>query len=256
MDGHHDRDGCWTFGELWYAIFKPETYPSMADAGYIAFYLLLYVGHRPPASLACALDRGDALARRRRRPHWLPAALGAAVIFEIVVGATEGSTSVVVTNLAYPLGDVLLLSAVFGVFSLTGWKARAGAGSCSASASCRRRPRTSSTSSSRPKARTSKGRGSTSCGRRRFCSSRRPPGWSTARAKGSRSKVDRFSPFLPSVRCRHGNPRLRPLHPRQPARDRPRLGNARARRRPARRHVPREPPPLRADTRRRRRPMR
>ena len=43
-------------------------------------------------------------------------------IFELVQGATEGSTSVVVTNLAYPLGDVLLLSAVFGVFSLTGWR--------------------------------------------------------------------------------------------------------------------------------------
>jgi hypothetical protein len=36
--------GCWTFGEIWYAIFKPETYPSMADAGYLAFYVLLYVG--------------------------------------------------------------------------------------------------------------------------------------------------------------------------------------------------------------------
>ena len=36
--------GCWTFGELWYAIFKPESYPSMADLGYIAFYPLLYVG--------------------------------------------------------------------------------------------------------------------------------------------------------------------------------------------------------------------
>ena len=35
---------CWTFGEIWYAVFKPETYPSMADAGYIAFYVLLYVG--------------------------------------------------------------------------------------------------------------------------------------------------------------------------------------------------------------------
>ena len=29
---------CWTFGEIWYAIFKPQTYPSMADLGYIAFY--------------------------------------------------------------------------------------------------------------------------------------------------------------------------------------------------------------------------
>src|SRR4029077_4897446 len=34
----------WTFGELWYAIFKPESYPSMADAGYLGFYFLLYAG--------------------------------------------------------------------------------------------------------------------------------------------------------------------------------------------------------------------
>jgi diguanylate cyclase (GGDEF)-like protein len=50
------------------------------------------------------------------------ASLGAAVLVEIVLESTEGSVSTVVTNLAYPLGDVLLLSAVFGVFSLTGWR--------------------------------------------------------------------------------------------------------------------------------------
>ena len=49
-------------------------------------------------------------------------AFAAAVIFERVADVTEGSNSVVVTNLSYPLGDVLLLSAVFGVFSLTGWR--------------------------------------------------------------------------------------------------------------------------------------
>ena len=50
------------------------------------------------------------------------AALGSAVLFEVVLQHTDGSTSVIVTNLAYPLGDVLLLSAVAGVFALTGWK--------------------------------------------------------------------------------------------------------------------------------------
>jgi hypothetical protein len=34
----------WTFGEIWYAVFQPETYPSVADLGFIAFYPLLYVG--------------------------------------------------------------------------------------------------------------------------------------------------------------------------------------------------------------------
>jgi len=112
---------CWTFGEIYWALFKPETYPSVADAGYIAFYVLLYVGivlllRSNARSIAGTLWLDGATAALAA------AALGAAVIFEIVVGATEGSASVVITNLAYPLGDVLLLSAVFGVFSLTGWR--------------------------------------------------------------------------------------------------------------------------------------
>jgi two-component system cell cycle response regulator len=113
--------GCWTFGELWYAVFKPETYPSMADAGYIAFYLLLYVGI-VLLLRSRARSIGGTLWLDGATAALAAGALGAAVLFEIVVGATEGSTSVVVTNLAYPLGDVLLLSAVFGVFSLTAWR--------------------------------------------------------------------------------------------------------------------------------------
>jgi len=112
---------CWTLGEIWYAAFAPETYPSIADAGYIAFYPLLYVGivlllRSRARSIAGTLWLDGATAALAA------AAFGAAVIFELVVDTTEGSTSVVVTNLAYPLGDVLLLSAVFGVFSLTGWR--------------------------------------------------------------------------------------------------------------------------------------
>ncbi len=111
----------WTFGELWYAIFKPERYPSMADAGYIGFYVLLYVG-------IVLLLRSRA--RSIGGMLWLDgvtaslaaAAIGAAILVELVLESTEGSLSTVVTNLAYPLGDVLLLSAVFGVFSLNAWR--------------------------------------------------------------------------------------------------------------------------------------
>jgi diguanylate cyclase (GGDEF)-like protein len=112
---------CWIFGEVWYAAFEPETYPSMADLGFIAFYPLLYVG-------IVLLLRSRA--RTIGGTLWLDGAtaalaagaFGAAVIFELVADVTEGSTSVVVTNLSYPFGDVLLLSAVFGVFSLTAWR--------------------------------------------------------------------------------------------------------------------------------------
>ena len=112
---------CWTFGEVWYAIFEPETYPSMADAGYIAFYPLLYIGI-VLLLRSRARSIGGTLWLDGATAALAAGALGAAVIFELVQGTTEGSTSVVVTNLAYPLGDVLLLSAVFGVFSLTGWR--------------------------------------------------------------------------------------------------------------------------------------
>ena len=112
---------CWTFGEIWYAAFKPETYPSMADAGYIAFYPLLYVG-MVLLLRSRARSIGGLLWLDGATAALAAAALGAALIFELVQGTTEGSTSVVITNLAYPLGDVLLLSAVFGVFSLTAWR--------------------------------------------------------------------------------------------------------------------------------------
>ena len=112
---------CWTFGEIWYAVFKPETYPSMADAGFIAFYVLLYAGvvlllRSRVRSIADTLWLDGITAA------FAAAAIGAAILVDLVLENTEGSTSTVVTNLAYPLGDVLLLSAVFGVFSLTRWR--------------------------------------------------------------------------------------------------------------------------------------
>src|SRR5437660_83317 len=50
------------------------------------------------------------------------AAIGAAVLVEEVLHTTSGSVSYVVTNLAYPIGDTLLLALTLGVFTLTGWR--------------------------------------------------------------------------------------------------------------------------------------
>ena len=112
---------CWTFGEIYYAVVQPEAYPSPADLGFIAFYPLVYIG-------MVALIRSHA--RSMGGTLWLDGltaslaagAIAAAVLVELVLESTEGSRATVATNLAYPLGDVLLLSAVFGVFSLTGWR--------------------------------------------------------------------------------------------------------------------------------------
>ena len=111
----------WTFGEIYYVSAHPESYPSAADVGYLGFYPLVYVG-------IVALLRSRA--RSIGGTLWLDgltaslaaATLAAAVLIEVVLNSTEGFRSTVVTNLAYPLGDVLLLSAVFGVFALTRWR--------------------------------------------------------------------------------------------------------------------------------------
>jgi diguanylate cyclase (GGDEF)-like protein len=110
-----------SFAELYTIAFEPTGYPSVADAGWIAFYPLTYIG-------MILLLRGRA--RSVTGALWVDglmgsvaaAALGAAVLVEVVLRTTEGSPSAVATNLAYPIGDVLLLSAVFGVFSLAGWR--------------------------------------------------------------------------------------------------------------------------------------
>jgi two-component system, cell cycle response regulator len=113
--------GSWTFGEIWYAAVQPESFPSLADVGFLGFYPLVYIG-------IVALVRTRA--RTLGGTLWVDGltaslaagALAAAVLVEVVLQTTEGSLTTVATNLAYPLGDVLLLSAIFGVFSLTGWR--------------------------------------------------------------------------------------------------------------------------------------
>jgi diguanylate cyclase (GGDEF)-like protein len=96
-------------------------YPSAADAFYLAFYPACYVGMLMLVRYRVSeLDRmvwfDGAMAATAA------AALGSAVLFEVVLRDTGGSTSVIIINLSYPLGDILLLSGVVGVFALTGWK--------------------------------------------------------------------------------------------------------------------------------------
>jgi two-component system, cell cycle response regulator len=113
----------WSVAELIFdfAYGGSPPYPSVADAFYLGFYPACYVG-----LMLLVRSRLSAFGRTL----WLDgvmaaigsAALGAAVLFEVVLRSTDGSTGVIVTNLAYPLGDILLLSAVVGVFVLLGWK--------------------------------------------------------------------------------------------------------------------------------------
>jgi diguanylate cyclase (GGDEF)-like protein len=113
----------WTTADLLFtfAYGNEPPYPSIADVFYLAFYPLCYVGlltlvRRHVADFNRSLWLDGAAAALAA------AALGAAVLVEIVVETTEGSLPVVITNLAYPLGDVLLLSVVIGAFALSGWR--------------------------------------------------------------------------------------------------------------------------------------
>jgi EAL domain-containing protein (putative c-di-GMP-specific phosphodiesterase class I) len=87
--------------------------PSAADAFYLGFYPLAYVA-------VVLYIRGDA--QRLTSLDWLDgavasagtAAVCAAFLFDRVLRLTGGNAATTATNLAYPIGDVLLLSLIMG----------------------------------------------------------------------------------------------------------------------------------------------
>ena len=105
--------------DFWYGGNPP--YPSAADVAYLAFYPLIYIGivlllRRRVSTFSASLWL-DGLAAATAA-----GALASAVLVEVVVNSTHGSPLVVVTNIAYPIGDVLLLALIVFVFSVTRWQ--------------------------------------------------------------------------------------------------------------------------------------
>ena len=115
----------WGAGEIWWTIYiegdPTPPYPSPADIGYIGFYPLAILG-----LYLLVRARAAELDRRLWMDGVIAAlgtgALGAALVFEFVADRASGSTAEVVTTLAYPFGDVLLISLVVGVIALTRWR--------------------------------------------------------------------------------------------------------------------------------------
>jgi len=112
----------WSAGDIYWTVAladaKKVPYPSLADAGYLLAYPAMYVGVL-------------LLVRRRVRfsaGAWLDGAIGGlaaaalatALLTPALVGLTKGDPAVVATNLAYPLGDVILLSVLIAGFAITG----------------------------------------------------------------------------------------------------------------------------------------
>ena len=113
----------WTAGDIYYAIaffgLDEAPFPSAADAAYIAFYPLAYAGlvH----ILGARLPKLDPMVKVDGLIGALAfAALGAAVLFPAVLATTEGAPATVAVNLAYPIGDLILLCLVVGAFAAAG----------------------------------------------------------------------------------------------------------------------------------------
>jgi two-component system, cell cycle response regulator len=115
----------WTAAELYWALVLADEasppYPSFADALWLAYYPASYV-----TVVLLLRSRVDAF----RPSLWLDGAiaalavgaLAAALALQPIVDTSSGDTAAVATNLAYPLGDLVLLVLVVGASGVSGWR--------------------------------------------------------------------------------------------------------------------------------------
>jgi two-component system cell cycle response regulator len=113
-------------GEIYYSLAFGSSgtppIPSVADLLYLLYYPAMYVG-----LVLLVRERVARFSASRWLDGAIAATTSAAVIaalaFEpIIHNATQGSVAAVATNLAYPVGDLILLAIVFGAFGLAGWR--------------------------------------------------------------------------------------------------------------------------------------
>ena len=116
----------WTAGEIYYWVGAPESgelpIPSLADLGYLALY--------PAAAVAVVLLLRDQISELRPSlcldgltVALAVAALAAALVAAPILDASAGEDSLAtLTNLAYPIADMMLLAIVIAAFGLTGWR--------------------------------------------------------------------------------------------------------------------------------------
>jgi two-component system cell cycle response regulator len=115
----------WAGGDITWTLLLANDpnppYPSISDFLYLAFYPASYA-----SLLLVARSRTDSF----RSSLWLDGAIAgltvAAVIatlfFQPIVDATSGSPTEIAVNLAYPVGDLLLMGLVVAIFGLNGWR--------------------------------------------------------------------------------------------------------------------------------------
>ncbi len=117
----------WAIGNIYYSLFlidqNPLPIPSVGDAFWLGIYPFTYLGL--------------ALLVRSRLPSWrtsmwLDAVIAAGAVSSVCVGlvvsaveqsAVGSPAAALVTDLAYPIGDLVLLGLVVGAIALEGWTA-------------------------------------------------------------------------------------------------------------------------------------
>ncbi len=115
----------WAGGDItWFTVHANDPsppYPSVSDLLYLVFYPMSYA-----ALVLVARSRTDSF----RSSLWLDgaiagltvAALIATLAFQPIVDATSGTPAEIAVNLAYPVGDLMLLGLVVAIFGLNGWR--------------------------------------------------------------------------------------------------------------------------------------
>jgi diguanylate cyclase len=108
----------WT---MWVQYFHPVPYPSIADGCFLTFFLLAFIG--------IALLVRETVPRTSKT-IWVDgviAALGVGalettLVISPIAYLNSGSPIIVATNLAYPIGDLVLVTMVVAVFAVRGWR--------------------------------------------------------------------------------------------------------------------------------------
>src|SRR5579884_225206 len=116
---------CWASGDVYWTAklskMSSPPVPSLADAGYLAFVPLAFIGIlllvrgrlRAPSRMLVADATAAALAT---------AAVSAAIVVRPVLDSASGGGLAIATNLAYPVGDLVLLGLVVGATALDEWR--------------------------------------------------------------------------------------------------------------------------------------
>jgi two-component system cell cycle response regulator len=119
--------GLWSAGELYQSLFLAKLevtpFPSLGDFFYVGFYPVAFA-----ALVSVVRSRvralGGALLLDGLVAALAACSVAAAFLFESVLLtlAGEADAKTIIFNLAYPIGDLVLLGAVAGALSLTGWR--------------------------------------------------------------------------------------------------------------------------------------